>query len=154
MLHKQIRVLKDASLGARQIRIVASDGSRDSVGDIMEPSGCDFEEYRSNNIVLAQHDATAPIGNAQIKFRNSRIEALVDFAPEGISPRADEYCGLYKSGVMKAASVGFDPIKREPITGGGWRYVVWKLLELSLVSVPANPNAVLIERRMPAGYAR
>jgi phage head maturation protease len=61
---------------------------------------------------------------------------------------ADEYCALAKSGVIKAVSVGFIPIVREPLRDGSFRFTKWELLELSLVSVPANPNALVIERSL------
>ena len=149
-IRKAAWVVKDASLGARQVRIVISDATTDRVGDIMVPEGCDWADYRSNPIVLAQHDPDSPIGTASLKMRHSRIEALIDFAPAGISKKADEYCGLAKAGIINAASVGFDPVEKEPLRGGGWRYTKWKLLEISLVSVPANPAATTIERSMPA----
>lgn len=150
MLRKQARVSKDASLGERQIRMVVSDATPDRVGDVMVPAGCDWTDFRGNPIVLAQHNPDHPVGTAQIKIRGGRIEALIDFAPESISAKADEYCGLYKAGVMTAASVGFDPIESEPIGSGGRRYTKWTLLEISLVSVAANPSATVIERSAAA----
>jgi HK97 family phage prohead protease len=143
--HKDAWIVKDASLGERQIRVVASDGTLDRAGDIMVPEGCLVDQYRLNPIVLAQHDPGSPIGNAKIKFRNSRIEALIDFAPAGISKKADEYCGLAKAGIINAVSIGFDPVEKEPLRAG-WRYTKWELLEISLVSVPANSAATIIER--------
>jgi hypothetical protein len=38
------------------------------------------------------------------------------------------------------------PISYEPLRGCGLRFTKWDLVELSLVSVPANPNALVIER--------
>jgi phage head maturation protease len=96
--------------------------------------------------MLAQHDPEQPIGRwPMIEVKNGRLEALGEFAPEGVSELADEYCALTKSGVIKAVSVGFIPISYEPLRAGR-RYTKWELLELSLVSVPANPNALVIER--------
>lgn len=73
-IRKAAWVVKDASLGARQVRIVISDATTDRVGDIMVPEGCDWADYRSNPIVLAQHDPDSPIGTASLKMRHSRIE--------------------------------------------------------------------------------
>jgi hypothetical protein len=70
------------------------------------------------------------------------------FAPEGVSELADEYCRLAKAGIIRAVSVGFIPVEYEPRRGGGYLFKRWDLLELSLVSVPANPNALVIERRL------
>lgn len=146
MLRKHVRILKDMSLGDRQIRIIVSDATPDRVGDVMVPDGCDWSDYRNNPIVLANHNAEHALGTAQVKIRNSRIEALIDFAPKGISHKADEFCGLAKAGVISAGSVGFEPVEFEPLAGGGRRYTKWTLLEISVVSVPANPSATVIGR--------
>ncbi len=139
-------VLSDSTLGPRQIRVVASDATPDRVKDVMVAGGCRVESYRKNPIVLADHDRTSPIGTAEIEIKGGRVEALVTFAPEGISTKADEYCGLAKAGVLNAVSVGFAPINAEQIKGGGTRFTEWDLMELSLVAVPANPSAVVIGR--------
>ena len=98
---------------------------------------------------MASHDPTQPIGNAKAVIRNGRVEALIDFAPAGISAKADEYCGLAKAGVLRAVSVGFDPIEFKPNKAGGLDYDKWELMELSLVAVPANPGARIIARAAP-----
>jgi HK97 family phage prohead protease len=149
--HLKARILKDTSLGTRQARIVISDATRDRVKDVMVPEGCDSSDYEKNPIVLAQHDPEHPIGNAVVETKVGRVVLLVNFAPEGISRKADEYCGLVKSGVIRAGSIGFEPIEFEPMPGGGCRYTKWKLMEASFVSVPANPNALVIQRRYRSG---
>ena len=69
--------------------------------------------------------------------------------PLGASRTADEFCALEgrRPGVLSAVSVGFRPIDAEPIKNGrGVLWKAWELLELSLVAVPSNPNAVVMER--------
>jgi HK97 family phage prohead protease len=139
-------IVADGSLGERQIRVIASDSSVDRTNDIMVPEGCVLTNYRNNPIVLADHDSTRPIGTAVPVIRNGRVEAVIDFAPKGISAKADEYCGLAKAGIIRAVSVGFDPLEFEPIQGGGYKYNKWELMELSVVAVPANPNALIVGR--------
>jgi len=139
-------VILDPALGERQIMVIASDPTLDRTKDVMRPEGCVLDNYRENPIVLANHDRTQPIGTATPMIRNNRVEAMVDFAPAGISPKADEYCGLAKAGVLRAVSVGFDPIEFKPNKSGGYDYDKWELMELSLVAVPANPGARIIAR--------
>lgn len=136
-------------LSERQIRVIASDPTVDHVKDVMVPEGCDTVDYQKNPIILAQHNREFPIGRAVVEIKNGRVEALINFAPAGVSAKADEYCGLAKAGIINAASVGFEPLEFEPIKDGGYRYTKWKLMEISLVSVPANPNAVVIGRAAP-----
>jgi HK97 family phage prohead protease len=138
----------DDTLGERQIRVIASDPTIDRVKDVMVPEGCVLDSYKNNPIFLFNHDPAMPIGNATVAIKNGRVEALVDFAPKGISAKADECCALYKAGVLRAVSVGFQPIEAEPIKDGGMRYNKWALMELSGVAVPANPNAITVERSL------
>lgn len=143
-------LVKDDSLGERQIRVVVSTPVPDRVKDVMEPRGCDIENYKSNPIVLADHNPKTPIGTAAIEVKDSRVEAVVTFAPAGISQKADEYCGLAKSGILNTVSPGFRELDVSPMKGGGMHIKAWELLELSLVSVPANPDAVVIGRSLKA----
>lgn len=150
ILRKFVRVENDAQLGERQIRIIASDATVDRANDVMVPEGCDLSDYKLNPIILAQHDPAHPIAKAMVEIVNGRVEALIEFPPRGVSAKADEYCGLAKAGIINAASVGFEGVEADPIKGGGLRYNKWKLLEISLVSVPCNPSALVIARAAPA----
>lgn len=141
-------VVLDPALGERQIMVVASDPTLDRTKDVMRPEGCVLDNYQNNPIVLASHDPTQPIGSAKAAIRNGRVEALIDFAPAGISAKADEFCGLAKAGVLRAVSVGFDPIEYQPNKAGGYDYNKWELMELSVVAVPANPGARVIARAL------
>lgn len=144
------QVVADSSLNERQIRVVANSGKSDRVDDILLPKGCILKNYASNPIVLAQHDPSAPIGNFAPEIKD-RVEGIISFAPLGVSPKADEYCGLYKAGVLKAVSVGFTAIKATPNKAGGITYEEWELMELSCVSVPCDPGAVVIGRDIGTG---
>src|SRR5690606_10009508 len=60
-------------------------------------------------------------------------------------PEADMYRKLYKAGFMNSSSVGF--IGKEWVDGDGKtspfrKFTKVELLELSLVSIPANPEAI------------
>ena len=79
---------------------------------------------------------------------DAAVLATVTFAPAGASEIADETCALAKAGVLRGVSIGFNPIRSSPIRGGGVQYIEWELLEISLVSVPANAGAVVVERSL------
>jgi hypothetical protein len=67
-------------------------------------------------------------------------------APKGTSPRHDEVRKLVDAKILRAISVGFMPIRSEPrlnSKNGGVRYLQMELTEASLVSVPANPSALM-----------
>ena len=72
--------------------------------------------------------------------------AHIEFPPAGTNAKSDEYLGLVKTGVIDTVSIGFNSHKSEPLSRGGVRFTDWSLLEISFVSVPANPNAVVTAR--------
>jgi HK97 family phage prohead protease len=142
-------VQKFASVGDRQIRVRASDGSLDRSGDIVVASGCVADNYRKNPIVLFSHDPNIPIGKADVTVRPDCVDALITFAPANISKKADEICALAKAGVLNAVSIGFSPIEYEPLPAtNGRKYTKWELLEISVVAVPANASALVVERSL------
>lgn len=141
-------IVEDDTLGERQIRVIVSTPTPDRVKDVLEPGGVDISAYRANPIVLADHDRAAPIGTAEIEIKSDRVEAVVTFAPAGASSKADEYCALAKAGVLNTVSPGFIEKEAAPIKGGGVHITRWELLELSLVTVPCNAEATVIERQL------
>jgi hypothetical protein len=85
-------------------------------------------------------------------------QATIDFAPEGISAKADEICALMKAGIVNTVSIGFLPIETEPMDPsrprGPQRYLRSSLMELSVVSVPANTDATAIARDAASGVTQ
>ena len=66
-------------------------------------------------------------------------------------PFADTIYRLYLGGFLKATSVGFQDLEREPIIDKknegrqtGWHFLKQELYELSGVTVPANPDAIMM----------
>jgi hypothetical protein len=51
-------------------------------------------------------------------------------------------------------SVGFRPIEWTPARGGGQTFTAWELLELSVVSIPCDPDALVIARSMQGKSGR
>jgi HK97 family phage prohead protease len=150
MLRKLIRA-QITALGDDEVEVVMSTAALARDGHVLLPQGCRLDNYRANPIVLWSHDPDHPVGNAEnTSVAADQITARVRFAPTGISHKADEIRGLTKAGVIRAVSVGFDPIEMEPLDPkkprGGQRISSWELLELSFVSVPADPGAVVTAR--------
>jgi len=142
-------------VSARQIRLIASDATPDRVGDIVEPRGIKLDNFRRNPVILFQHDAGQPIARCpSIGMQGEQLVALVEFPPEGTSSRSDEVLRLVKAGVLNACSIGFIPKKWAPISGAGLRFTESELLEISIVSTPANPAALVTERQLSRSPTR
>jgi HK97 family phage prohead protease len=146
-----IQKFAGAELSDRQIRVRISDATQDRAGDIVEPAGCDHADYDRNPIVLADHDPTKPIGRASVEVKSDGVYALIEFAPAGASAKADEYCALAKAGILGAVSIGFRSLESKPLRAGGLKFLKWELIEISLVSVPANANALIVQRAYHSG---
>lgn len=157
-INRKIIPAQIRALAADEVEVIMSTSALARDGHVLVPSGCDLASYLLNPIVLFAHDPLLPVGNAEnIQVQRDQITARVRFAPEGISTKADEVRGLTKAGIIRAVSVGFDPIDGEPLDPsrprGGQRFTKWQLLELSFVAVPADTGAMVTARAAREGKA-
>lgn len=144
-------------LADRTLRFIGSDESVDRAGDIVSADGWDVSNYTKNPVVLFNHDYSKPVGKAKavrVNVRDRRLEFDVYFPttdelssdPKMPSEHAlfiDTVYNMYKGGYLSAVSVGFKGEKMEPIPNSyGMKFLKQELLELSLVAVPANANAL------------
>lgn len=145
----------------RSMTFVASDESVDRYGDIIRASGWDLSNFKNNPVLLFGHDSHAvPIGKVpDIRVEGSRLIAGVKFRPEGDNADADDVYSALKGGFLSAVSVGFLPtVKPNYIWAPddpdhekwptGYEFVGQELLELSVVPVPANPQALALARSL------
>jgi hypothetical protein len=89
---------------------------------------------------------------------DDKVIGKAEFAPIGISSRADEVRALVKSGVVTGVSCGFDILESQPHDKnkgprGGLRITKSRLLEVSFVAVPADAYAGVIARHVPCTAA-
>lgn len=136
--------------------VMISTESVDRDGDIVEAAGAIVTNYLKNPVVLWGHDYRSPesiVGTTTDleKIPGHGIRSRLQFVPEGVNPRADLVRGLWDGGFLNAASIGFDPKQYEPLGGDGpagesyatgYRFSQWELLEWSIVSIPANQDAL------------
>ncbi len=145
----------------RVVQYWASDERVDGHGDIVEQDWS-FDEYAKNPVLLAQHEWNGdPIGaaldwkvkhRAESDYTGPALWMLHLFASADASARADSVLRLVKAGIMRSCSVGFwservvdvqDPDERLALGLGQWGWILQgnHLMELSPVSLPANPGA-------------
>jgi len=146
-------VRKDGVATGDGLEFVLSDATVDRYGDVVEPTGWDLAQFRRNAIALFAHSSSFPIGKwSDVRVEGGKLLGKLMLAARGTSPRIDELIGLVEQGILRAVSVGFRPIASEPIDKGkpygGQRYMKQELLEVSLVSVPANPAALALVKSL------
>jgi HK97 family phage prohead protease len=129
---------------------ILSDGSVDRMGDIIEPSGWILDGFKRNPIALFAHDATLPVGTWEnVRVEGGELRGRLKLAPKGTSDRIDEIIRLTEAKVLRAVSVGFRAVASEPRKDGdGLRFTKQSLVEVSLVSIPANENALAVARSL------
>lgn len=137
--------IRSVSEDARVIEGIASTPTPDRYGDIVEPLGAKFALPMP---LLWQHHHDEPVGHVEFakptkagipfKARIAKIEE-----PGRLKDRVDEAWQSVKAGLVRAVSIGFRSLEHAVMKDGGYRFLQWEWLELSLVTVPANADATL-----------
>lgn len=128
---------KLVSSGKRKVRGIASSISIDRVGDIVVPNG---GSWSLPVPLLWQHRHDEPIGWVRtLQVRGDVIWMEAEVA-EGIGS-ADEAWKMIEAQLVDSFSIGFLGKKWEPLPDGGRKWISWALVEVSCVTVPANPDA-------------
>lgn len=135
------------------VRFVASTSGADRYGDIIEQRGWNLDAYRRNPVVLLNHRSDSlPIGRGQVRHENGQLMIDVEFDQK--DAQALEIERKARAGFIHAVSVGFNPIEtisradlprdHYAYTDRGGKYFKSaELLEVSIVTIPANSEATL-----------
>lgn len=130
----------------RLITGIATTPSTDRDDDILEPLGAKFTLPIP---LLSHHNHSQPIGEviqAEVTAGGILITAKIAKIDEDgkLKERIDEAWQSIKSGLIKGLSVGFK-IKEYSYIENSWGLHIkeWEWYELSVVTVPANADAVI-----------
>lgn len=127
----------------RLIEGIATTPTPDRIGDIIESDGATFALPMP---LLWQHDSRQPVGHV---FEAKKTPQGIAFKarmpkvsePGRLKERLDEVWQSLKHGLVRGVSIGFKPIEMSSLKDGGYRFLKWNWLELSLVTIPANAEA-------------
>ena len=126
---------------------IASTPSPDRMGDVVEPMGARFKAPMP---LLWQHDHQKPVGHMTFAKPNKNGIPFKGELPKikeagNLQDRVNEAIHSLKYKLVTAVSIGFSPVNDayERMESGGFRFKEWEWLELSLVTIPANSEAVL-----------
>ena len=141
----------------RALRFTISTDSVDREQDRIALAGWDLANFKRNHVVLWGHDSSRlPIGRAfDVKIEGGALKASVEFIPSD-TPEGGQFAEsvyrLARGGFLGATSVGFRPLKwdytNDQSRGAddwfpGIDFEEQELVELSVVTVPANPEALI-----------
>lgn len=137
--------VKSVNEQTRTIKGMATTPSTDRMGDIVEPMGVKF---RNPLPLLWMHMSSQPVGLATFKPATNKgieFEATIPNVaePGNLKNRVDEAWQCIQHNLVKGVSIGFRPIEYSFIENGGIRFMETEVMELSLVTVPANADCTL-----------
>jgi HK97 family phage prohead protease len=129
------------------VKGVASTPTPDRMDDIVDPMGAKFKTPMP---LLWQHQHDKPVGHVTFAQPNKNgipFEAQIPRIKEAgtLKDRVDEAIQSLKYRLVAAVSIGFSPIKDayEFMENGGIHFKEWEWMELSLVTIPANSEAII-----------
>ena len=127
------------------IKGVASTPTPDRAFDIVEPLGAKFATPIP---LLWQHGHREPVGNVVFAKPDKKGIPFTAEIPKvreagAVQDRTLEAIHSVQYGLVAGVSIGFNAIdgQFEFLENGGIHFKEWDWLELSLVTVPANPDA-------------
>ena len=150
----------DTDQGVR-LSFIASTANPDRYGDVVDPKGWSTKNYEKNPIVLLNHRPDMlPVGRGNIRFSNEKLwkdrKMIIDVDFDMNDPESARIANKAKNGFLNAVSVGFNPkgaVKRSELEEKHWAYSAKggmyfpnaELLEVSVVTIPANPDSVVLQ---------
>jgi len=159
MINKTLESKFDSTDDPTRFTATITTNAIDRDGEVVIPAGMNSKEYERNPVLLYAHDASKPIGKMLGMRRNDDgIEADFALAPrpethEGVW-LPDTVAALMRFGALRGVSIGFAPqpggmrVASKADTeryGTGVKRVFskWTLFEVSVVSIPANQEALI-----------
>lgn len=136
-----------------RFKFILSSEKVDRVGDIIRADGWRLSNFRKNPIALAFHDHTKPIGRwHNVKIDGAQLIGELELAPDDVGPMQRAINALLRGGFLKTVSVGFMPLeyqyRDEDDPWKGYEFTKQELTEVSVVSVPANPEALALAKSL------
>lgn len=140
----------DAETEDRVVSFIFSDDSVDRYGDRIEARGWQLANFNANPVALFGHDSGSVenvIGRAKnVRVDGNRLVGDIEFMEASVNPNAEVVYQMVKAGYLRAVSVGFQPLDwvaaKDKSRTGGIDFRKQELLEISIVPIPANPNAL------------
>lgn len=126
---------------------IASSEAEDRHGEVVSLSGWDLKNAKKNCPLLWAHDhSQLPLGTVErfwtegdSKASGSRKRLMFEAVISDATERGRAVRQLIEEGILKAFSVGFRGLEMDDN-----KFTKQELLEISVVNVPANPDALML----------
>lgn len=141
--------VRAANDGERKLDVIASTDTIDAFGEVLVQDW-DLERYKKNPVVLYDHNRwDYPIGHAEnVRVEDGKLLATLKFVDEKASPTAERVWQGIRQGSLRSVSVGFRTKNKPTVAEVNGKNVLVlsgnELVEISVVPIPANPDAVAL----------
>ena len=150
MVIKNLVCERVKTAGETSYSFIASNDKIDRMGDVINQSGWSLNAYKRNPVILFNHDSRSlPIGKGSAEIIDGQL--MIDIEFDENDELAKKIKSKVEGGFLNAVSVGFKPIRaverntlnQEDKYYGeyGTYFEKAELLEVSVVTIPANSNA-------------
>lgn len=139
--------VRSVDKATRTVTFVASSAAIDSYGESINQSGWDLTRFLAHPVIPFGHDYySLPVGKAtRVEVVAGKLECDIQLAPADANPIAENIWQCLVNGVPLGVSVGFMPTEwhyEQTETGSMRVYDKQELLEISIVTIPSNPEAL------------
>jgi HK97 family phage prohead protease len=166
IIEGEVRALSDNVEETRTVTFVASTSTKDRHGTVLNQKNWNIKNFNSNPIIGYQHNVyggdmcNAPDPDDQLGSARAYLETVkrgeeeeeqlmvdITFEPAEINPKAEKIFRKVLHGSLRAVSVGFSPMRNDDgktgeMRDGTFHYFGQELLEVSVVNIPSNPDAL------------
>jgi HK97 family phage prohead protease/HK97 family phage major capsid protein len=127
--------------GERIVEGIATTPAVDRAGDTIDPMGVEFDLVKRPIKMLWQHDPERPVGRVLSATATPQgVSFVAKLAAPGANPAIDQRWQDITAGLVDSLSIGFRATKPPKQTRTGFHYPGTEWLELSFVTIPANPE--------------
>ena len=165
----EVRALGKDVEETRTVTFIASTDTKDRHGTVLNMDNWSLKNFNNNPIIGYQHNVYGggmcsepnpddQLGSAKAYKEGNLLLVDVTFEPAEINPKAEKIFRKVLHGSLRAVSVGFLPLKDKDGNEGDYGrkntksgkmeqedtffYYGQELLEVSVVNIPSNPDAL------------
>lgn len=123
---------------------IASTNSSDRHGEVVDNNGWELKAFKKNPVILWAHDHSEPaIGVSKktwVEGTGKKAKLMIQPILHDVTEKARAVKQLVEMGIINSLSVGFKPLE----SPDGVTFTKNELLEVSMVNVPANADAMML----------
>lgn len=125
---------------------VVSDETVNSYGFVVLTAGIDIAQFERNPIMFYMHDRENGVVGRWENIRKDGKQLLADAVFDDSTELSAKVKNQVENGFLRCASIGIDNIKKQNLNGVE-TVVSCTLVEISIVDLPGNKNAVKLYKR-------